>query len=391
MKLKLKSCQEDCFHYPVCKFRDEYNHALNVSDYCDHFYDKTLVLNNATKKESIKLTEDKKKNGSSTTSKKNVVYLYTDGACSGNPGPGGWGAILKAEGREDKELSGGDENTTNNKMELMAAISGLEAIKKPCKVVLTSDSKYLIDSITKGWVYNWKNKNWKRNSKPVPNTELWKRLLVQLERHEVEFIWVRGHAGHSENERCDKLATDFIKSLRNEQQKKIKEKKSKLKGIKIIDGDILTPNTDPNRSVIVCHQVNCMGIMGSGLAWQVARTFPDVYRAYKEKCDAFGAENLGKIQLCSCLEKSGYIICNVFGQVQYGRDKRYTDYNALRKAFIRIYGIPNTTIRIPYHMGCGLAGGNWDKVLEIIQEELIDKGCTVEIWKLPRESTKEGK
>ena len=140
-----------------------------------------------------------------------IVYLYTDGACSGNPGPGGWGAILKAEGVPEKELSGGENHTTNNRMELMGAIAGLEAIKRPCKVILTSDSQYLVNSITKGWVYNWQEKNWIKNEKPVPNTELWKRLLVQLERHDVEFRWVRGHAGHPENERCDKMATDYIR------------------------------------------------------------------------------------------------------------------------------------------------------------------------------------
>lgn len=134
-----------------------------------------------------------------------VVCLYTDGACSGNPGPGGWGAILKL-GNYEKEFSGGEEYTTNNRMELMGAIIGLEAVKQPSKVILTSDSKYLVDSVTKEWVYNWENKNWIKNGVPVPNTDLWQRLLIQLRRHEVKFQWVRGHAGHPENERCDKLA-----------------------------------------------------------------------------------------------------------------------------------------------------------------------------------------
>lgn len=134
-----------------------------------------------------------------------LIYLYSDGACSGNPGPGGWGTILKFR-KHEKEFSGGEALTTNNRMELMGAIVGLEAIKKPSKVILTSDSKYLTDSVTKGWVYGWEKKNWIRNGSPVPNADLWKRLLIQLRRHDVDFRWVKGHAGHPENERCDKLA-----------------------------------------------------------------------------------------------------------------------------------------------------------------------------------------
>lgn len=137
----------------------------------------------------------------------NLIYLYSDGACSGNPGPGGWGTILKF-GEHEKEFSGGEALTTNNRMELMGAIIGLEAIKRPSKVILTSDSKYLTDSVTKGWVYNWEKKDWIRDGSPVPNTDLWKRLLIQLRRHDVEFRWVKGHAGHPENERCDKLAVE---------------------------------------------------------------------------------------------------------------------------------------------------------------------------------------
>lgn len=141
------------------------------------------------------------------------VDVYTDGACRGNPGHGGWGAILVYQGHE-KELSGGETPTTNNRMELMAAISALEALKEPCEVTLYSDSKYMIDSITKGWVYSWKAKGWKKADKsPALNPDLWERLLALLDKHKVEFVWVRGHNGHAYNERCDTLATSFADSL----------------------------------------------------------------------------------------------------------------------------------------------------------------------------------
>ena len=133
------------------------------------------------------------------------VYIYTDGACSGNPGPGGWGAILRW-GDLEREMSGGDSMTTNNRMELSAVINALSALKRPCEVVLTTDSRYVCDSVTKGWVYNWRKKGWVRSGTPVPNTDLWQKLLPLLETHDVEFRWVRGHAGHPENERCDALA-----------------------------------------------------------------------------------------------------------------------------------------------------------------------------------------
>jgi len=141
------------------------------------------------------------------------VDIYTDGACRGNPGKGGYGAIL-VYGEHEKEISGGERETTNNRMELMAAISALELLKEPCEVTLTSDSKYMIDSITKGWAVSWKAKGWKKADKsPALNPDLWERLLALLEIHKVEFIWVRGHNGHPYNERCDKLATDFADSL----------------------------------------------------------------------------------------------------------------------------------------------------------------------------------
>jgi ribonuclease HI len=130
------------------------------------------------------------------------VDIYTDGACRGNPGPGGWGAILVYAGIE-RELSGGDPATTNNRMELLAAISALEALKEPCEVTLTSDSKYLVDGITRGWLADWRARGWKK----VKNPELWQRLEKLLDIHRVSLVWVRGHDGHPYNERCDRLAT----------------------------------------------------------------------------------------------------------------------------------------------------------------------------------------
>ncbi len=133
------------------------------------------------------------------------VVIYTDGACSGNPGPGGWGAILQFGDRE-KEMSGGEKETTNNRMELMAAISALEALNRPCSVFLYTDSSYVKDGITK-WIHGWKKNGWKTASrKPVKNTEHWQRLLTALKSHDVSWHWVKGHAGHPENERADELA-----------------------------------------------------------------------------------------------------------------------------------------------------------------------------------------
>ena len=136
-----------------------------------------------------------------------TVTIYTDGACSGNPGPGGWGAILEYRGRE-KELSGGEAQTTNNRMELTAVIRALEQLKEPCRVELWSDSKYVIDALTLGWARGWQARGWiKPDKKPALNPDLWDALLTLLEQHEVRFQWIRGHDGHPENERCDKLAT----------------------------------------------------------------------------------------------------------------------------------------------------------------------------------------
>lgn len=134
------------------------------------------------------------------------IEIFTDGACSGNPGPGGWGAVLRYKGVE-KELSGGEKETTNNRMELTAVISALKALKEPCEVILTTDSKYVCDSVINGWVYSWQKNNWRKSDKkPALNVDLWEQLLELLEKHKVTFNWVKGHAGHPENERCDKLA-----------------------------------------------------------------------------------------------------------------------------------------------------------------------------------------
>ncbi|MEE1003582.1 MAG: ribonuclease HI [Acutalibacteraceae bacterium] len=136
------------------------------------------------------------------------IQIFTDGACSGNPGPGGWGAVLRYNGVE-KELSGGEKETTNNRMELTAVISALKALKEPCEVTLTTDSKYVCDSVVRGWVYSWQKNNWRKSDKkPALNVDLWEQLLELLEKHNVTFNWVKGHAGHPENERCDKLAVE---------------------------------------------------------------------------------------------------------------------------------------------------------------------------------------
>ena len=134
------------------------------------------------------------------------IRLFTDGACSGNPGPGGYGAILKY-GDHSKEFSGGFRNTTNNRMELMAVIEGLNQLKEPCRVSVVTDSRYIVDAVQKGWVYRWESNRWMRNKEEKAlNVDLWKRLLALLQKHKVTFTWIRGHAGHPENERADRLA-----------------------------------------------------------------------------------------------------------------------------------------------------------------------------------------
>ena len=141
------------------------------------------------------------------------VLVYTDGACSGNPGPGGWGAVL-VYGENRREMSGGEEHTTNNRMELTAVIEALAALKQSCIVELYSDSKYVVDAINKRWLSGWVNKGWKKSGgDPVLNVDLWQKLLPLLNEHSVTFIWVKGHAGHPENERCDQLATGYAKKI----------------------------------------------------------------------------------------------------------------------------------------------------------------------------------
>ena len=135
------------------------------------------------------------------------VQIFTDGACSGNPGPGGWGAVLRCDGKE-RELKGGEPVTTNNRMELMAAISALETLKRDCSVDMFTDSNYLKDGITK-WIHSWRRNGWRTaERKPVKNAELWQRLDAALGRHQIRWHWVRGHAGHAENERADALARE---------------------------------------------------------------------------------------------------------------------------------------------------------------------------------------
>ena len=141
------------------------------------------------------------------------VEIYTDGACSGNPGKGGWGAVLVCNGKE-KEISGAEAETTNNRMELTAVIEALKALKYPCEVKLTTDSKYVCDAINQQWVYSWKKNGWRNaDKKPALNVDLWEKLLDLLELHQVSFVWVKGHNGHPYNERCDALAVNAYLAL----------------------------------------------------------------------------------------------------------------------------------------------------------------------------------
>ena len=141
------------------------------------------------------------------------VEMFTDGACKGNPGRGGWGVLIRS-GATEKELSGGEAHTTNNRMELLAAIRGLQALKRPCLVTLSTDSMYVRDGITK-WVHNWRRNGWRTaDRKPVKNAELWQELCEATERHRIEWKWVKGHAGHEENERVDQLACAAAEAMR---------------------------------------------------------------------------------------------------------------------------------------------------------------------------------
>ena len=146
------------------------------------------------------------------------VDIYTDGSCKFNPGPGGWGAILVYKGRE-KELSGGEAVTTNNRMELTAVIRALSALKEPCEVTLCSDSKYVIDSLEKGWAESWREHGWKKSDKsPALNTDLWEQLLSEVSRHEMSYIWIKGHDGHPYNERCDTMAQNAADTFKEKKQ-----------------------------------------------------------------------------------------------------------------------------------------------------------------------------
>ncbi|MBU3805816.1 MAG: ribonuclease HI [Candidatus Fournierella pullistercoris] len=139
------------------------------------------------------------------------IEIFTDGACSGNPGPGGWGAILRYK-QHEKELSGGEAQTTNNRMEMTALIRALEMLKEPCHIVFCSDSKYVIDALQKGWAKGWKARGWRKADKsPALNPDLWEKLLALCEPHTFEYKWIKGHAGHPENERCDRLAVEQSK------------------------------------------------------------------------------------------------------------------------------------------------------------------------------------
>jgi len=144
----------------------------------------------------------------------NIVHIFTDGACKGNPGPGGWGAIMKY-GDHVKELNGYSSKTTNNIMEITAVIEALKSLTRPCAIILTTDSNYVKDGITQ-WIHNWKKKGWKTaNKKPVKNKECWLQLDVEVQRHQIEWKWVKGHSGHPENERADELANEAVEDNEN--------------------------------------------------------------------------------------------------------------------------------------------------------------------------------
>ncbi|CAN5485051.1 ribonuclease HI [soil metagenome] len=149
-----------------------------------------------------------------TTHDLTTVEIFTDGACKGNPGPGGWGAVIRS-GTSEKELSGGEPLSTNNRMEMMAAVEALNALKRPCRIILSTDSKYVMDGITK-WVFGWQKNGWKTaDRKPVKNAELWQALVEATRRHTIDWRWVRGHNGHPENERADRLASAAADSFRS--------------------------------------------------------------------------------------------------------------------------------------------------------------------------------
>ncbi|MDR0222677.1 MAG: ribonuclease HI [Oscillospiraceae bacterium] len=153
--------------------------------------------------------------GSDFMGGKKTVFIYADGACSGNPGPGGWGVVMRC-GEKEAEYSGGQAEATNNRMELTAVIFALNKLKYPCRVVIRTDSRYITDGVTKGWAASWKRNGWvKSDKKPALNPDLWEELLRLCEIHDVTFDWIKGHAGHKENERCDKLAVKAAEEFKN--------------------------------------------------------------------------------------------------------------------------------------------------------------------------------
>lgn len=156
-------------------------------------------------------------NKSGDTQPDTEIFIYADGACSGNPGPGGWGTILKCPNLKlEKRLSGAESNTTNNRMELTAVIQGLSALKKSCRVLVTTDSRYVVDAFEKKWLNNWQRNGWRTASKqPVKNEDLWRALMQAMAPHRVRWQWIRGHAGHAENEEADRLAVEARLALRN--------------------------------------------------------------------------------------------------------------------------------------------------------------------------------
>lgn len=145
-----------------------------------------------------------------------MIFIYTDGSCLGNPGPGGYGIIIKHENGHTTKLSGGSKYTTNNRMELIAVIRGLQQIKETGQnICINTDSKYVVDSVTKGWIYKWEHFKWLRNGQPIPNSDLWKILIGLLQLNDVKFRWIKGHAGHTENEQCDMMARTKVQSMYN--------------------------------------------------------------------------------------------------------------------------------------------------------------------------------
>jgi len=181
------------------------------------------------------------------------ILMFTDGSCLGNPGAGGWCAILRLEdGTDEVVLKGGEKETTNNRMELTAVLNGFKDLLKPCKVVLTSDSKYVLDALSKGWAVNWKHKGWRRSDgKPALNSDLWDELLSEVSKHEVEYVWIKGHAGHPENERCDALAVAEAEKI---QRSKTATKVSPIQDIETCKCDCGGTIGDYSSDAYICNR-----------------------------------------------------------------------------------------------------------------------------------------